>query len=149
MFIGHVAAGLVGSRIEPRLRLGTAIAAAQLPDVLWPVFVLAGIERFTIAPGDTVVTPLRFDSYPWSHSLLMVAVWGTLFGWLLGRRGGGTRVMLVFLALAESHWLFDFVTHRPDMPLFPGGGPLLGLSLWNSRTWTMLVEVSMYVAAIV
>jgi membrane-bound metal-dependent hydrolase YbcI (DUF457 family) len=95
-----------------------------------------------------VVTPLRFDSYPWSHSLVMIAIWGALFGWLLGRRTGG-RVTLVFLLLAESHWLLDVVTHRPDMPLFPGGGPLLGLSMWNSRPLTMLVEISMYVAAIV
>jgi membrane-bound metal-dependent hydrolase YbcI (DUF457 family) len=147
MFIGHIAAGLVGSRVEPRLRLADAIVAAQLPDVLWPVLVLAGVERFTIAPGDTVVTPLRFDSYPWSHSLLMIAVWGALGGWLYSRGRGGARVALLCLGLAESHWLLDFVTHRPDMPLYPGGGPRLGLGLWNSRPLTMLVEFSMYAAA--
>ena len=139
MFIGHFAAGMIGSRVEPRLRLGTAFVAAQLPDVLWPCFLLAGLERATIVPGDTVVTPLRFDSYPWSHSLLMVALWGTALGLLLRWLGGGTRAGVVAACLALSHWLLDFATHRPDMPLVPGGGPRLGLGLWQSLPMTMVV----------
>ena len=45
MFLGHFAVALAASRAEPRLRLGTAFMAAQLPDVLWPWFLLAGVER--------------------------------------------------------------------------------------------------------
>lgn len=64
MFIGHFALAFGAKRIEPRVSLESAFIAAQLPDILWPCLVLAGDERVTIAPGDTVVTPLRFDSYP-------------------------------------------------------------------------------------
>jgi len=39
-----------------------------------------------------------------------------------------------------SHWLLDYVTHRPDMPLYPGGTPL-GLGLWNSVTGAVAVGV--------
>jgi membrane-bound metal-dependent hydrolase YbcI (DUF457 family) len=147
MFLGHFAAGMVGSRIEPRLRLGTAFVAAQLPDLLWPVFLLAGIERATIAPGDTAVTPLRFDHYPWSHSLVMVAAWGVALAAGQRLRGQSTRVGLIAAVLALSHWLLDFVSHRQDMPLVPWGGPRLGLGLWNSVPWTVAVEVLLFAAA--
>lgn len=84
MFLGHFAAGLAASRGEPRLPLGTAFLAAQLPDAIWPCLLLAGVERVTIAPGDTAMTPLRFDHYPWSHSLAIVVVSG-LVAWAVGR----------------------------------------------------------------
>ena len=65
MFLGHFAAAAVGSRLEPRLRLGTALVAAQLPDVLWPVFLLAGVENATIAPG---VYDLLYERGYWNGS---------------------------------------------------------------------------------
>lgn len=91
MFIGHLGVAFGASAAAPRLRLGTAFVAAQLPDALWPVLVLAGVERFAIAPGDTVVTPLRFEHYPWSHSLLTVALAGLAFGALVAARSSRLR----------------------------------------------------------
>jgi hypothetical protein len=144
VFIGHFAAGLAAVRLEPRLRLGDALLAAQLSDVIWPVLVLAGVERVTIAPGDTVVTPLRFDSYPYSHSLLMVAVWGVALGALHFLRHQRVRAAFLLAGLALSHWLLDVASHRPDMPLLPGDPTRLGLGLWNSRPATMIVEGAMF-----
>jgi len=148
MFLGHFAAALVARRVEPQLRLGTALVAAQLPDVLWPYFLLAGIERVTIAPGDTAVTPLRFDSYPWSHSLLMVAVAGLALTGVSMLAGAPRRAAAWLAPLAVSHWLLDAWSHRPDMPLHPWGGPLVGLGLWSSRPLTMAVEGLMFGAAV-
>src|SRR5207249_6020403 len=54
---------------------------------------------------------------------------------------------LVVALLVVSHWLLDFVTHRPDMPLYPGGTPL-GLGLWNSVAGTVAVEGVMFVAGV-
>jgi membrane-bound metal-dependent hydrolase YbcI (DUF457 family) len=140
---------MAGHRIEPRLRLGTAFVAAQLPDVLWPCFLLARLEHASIAPGDTVVTPLRFDHYPWSHSLSMVVLWGVAMAWALRRRSGNTRVGLIAGGLVVSHWLLDYLAHRPDMPLVPWSGPRFGLSLWNSLGLTVAVEGALFVAAVV
>jgi hypothetical protein len=41
-----------------------------------------------------------------------------------------------------SHWVLDWITHRPDMPLYPGS-PKFGLGLWNSIAGTMVVEFLM------
>jgi hypothetical protein len=148
MFLGHFAAALVAGRVESRLRLGTALVAAQLPDVLWPYLLLAGIEHVTIAPGDTAVTPLRFDSYPWSHSLLMVAVAGLALTGISMLAGTPRRAAVWLAPLAVSHWLLDAWSHRPDLPLHPWGGPLVGLGLWGSRPLTLAVEGVMFGAAV-
>jgi membrane-bound metal-dependent hydrolase YbcI (DUF457 family) len=150
MFIGHFALGLFASRAEPRLPLGTAFLAAQLPDALWPWFLLAGVERVEIAPGDTVVTPLRFSHYPWSHSLVMVLLWGVALAFVYRIKGRprprGAAALL--LGLVVSHWVLDWVSHRPDLPLVPFGGPLEGLGLWRSLAGTLLVEGSLYAGAV-
>ena len=149
MVIGHYAVGMAAKKFAPRTSLGTLIAAGAFLDLLWPVLVLAGIEVVTITPGVTAVTPLTFVSYPWSHSLLMSGVWGALFaaGYFVARRYiPGT---IAIGALVVSHWLLDFITHVPDMPLVPGGGPRLGLGLWNSLPATMAVELILFAAGVI
>jgi hypothetical protein len=147
MFIGHLATAYAAKRLAPRASLGTLFAAAQLPDVLWPFLLLAGVEHATIAPGDTAFTPMRFDSYPVSHSLLTVAAWGAAFGAVHFWRKRRPADAVVLAVLAVSHWVLDFVTHRPDMPLWPGG-PRLGLGLWNSVPATVVVELLMFAAGL-
>jgi hypothetical protein len=148
VFLGHFAAGLAARRAEPALPLGIALVAAQLPDAVWPALVLAGVERVAIAPGDTVVTPLRFESYPWSHSLLAVGVWAALFGGLVWWRSRHARAAWLASALVLSHWLLDFASHRADLPLHPWGGPRFGLGLWNSLPATLAVEGLLFAAGI-
>ena len=146
MFLGHFAVGLAMKRVAPRTSLGVLVTAPQLLDLLWPLFLMAGLERVRIDPGNTAVTPLAFDSYPYSHSLLMAVVWAALFAWSFARRD---RVLAPWLAGAVvSHWVLDWITHRPDMPLLPGAGPKLGLGLWNSVSGTTAVEGAMLAAAL-
>jgi membrane-bound metal-dependent hydrolase YbcI (DUF457 family) len=144
MFIGHFAAALAAKRVTPRTSLGWLFAACQLPDLLWPVFLLTGVERARVAPGDTAFTPLAFDHYPWSHSLLMVAFWGLLLGGAYRARSGDRRGAVVLFALVVSHWVLDWVTHRPDLPLTPMGSAVFGLGLWQSVVATLVVEVVLF-----
>jgi hypothetical protein len=50
--------------------------------------------------------------------------------------------------LVISHWVLDFATHRPDMPLTPWSPVKLGLGLWNSVAGTLVVESAMFVAGL-
>ena len=147
MFVGHLAVALGAKRAVPAVPLGTLVAAAFALDLIWPVLLLAGVERVRVDPGNTAFTPLAFDSYPWTHSLVMTLVWG-------GVSGGAAFVLLksaragVTVGLAViSHWGLDFVAHRPDLPLWPEG-PVVGLGLWNSVGATLLVEGALFLAAI-
>src|SRR6266498_3662872 len=137
MFIGHYAVALAAKRAAPKTSLGTLFAAAQLADLLWPPLLLAGWERSGIVPGPNPFLTLSLQSIPISHSLLALIGWGLLFGLLYRVRTGYGRGALVVALLVVSHWLLDFVTHRPDMPLYPGGR-LVGLGLWNSEAATVI-----------
>ena len=55
MFISHFGLGFAAKRVAPRVSLGTAFLAAQFLDLLWPTFLLLGIESVRIAPGATAV----------------------------------------------------------------------------------------------
>jgi hypothetical protein len=144
VFLGHLAVGFAVKRATPRVNLATLFAAAQFPDLLWPVLVAAGVERVDIAPGITAFTPLDFVSYPWSHSLILVVLWGLIFGAVHFLRSRNTVAGIALAALVISHWLLDYVSHRPDMPVYPGG-PRYGLGLWNSVAATIAVEGALFV----
>lgn len=147
MFIGHPAAGLGSKRAAPGASLGILVLAPMLLDFLWPVFLLLDIEHVRVDPGNTKVVPMDFYDYPWSHSLVMAIVWSVVLGgiyWMVTKRG---RTSVVIGALVVSHWFFDLVMHRPDLPLYPGG-PKFGLGLWNSRPGTIIVETLIIVAGI-
>ncbi|HJQ19693.1 MAG TPA: hypothetical protein VJ867_05030 [Gemmatimonadaceae bacterium] len=148
MFIGHFAAAYAAKRVTPRTSLGWLFAACQWPDLLWPVLCLLGVEHFHIAPGDTAFTPLAFDYYPWSHSLLMDAVWGAALGLVYLARRGDKRGAWILGALVMSHWVLDWITHRPDMPVSLSLEHRVGLGLWNSVAATMVVEVAMFAGAV-
>ena len=147
MFIGHFALGFAAKPAVPRVSLAVLILAALFADVLWPILVLAGVEEVRIDPGNTAFTPLEFVSYPWSHSLLLLAVWGVCLGAAYRIIFGGRRTVVVLALLVISHWVLDWITHAPDMPLYPGG-PKEGLSLWNSIPLTMVVETLMFAAGL-
>jgi LexA-binding, inner membrane-associated putative hydrolase len=148
VFIGHFAVAFAAKKVAPKASLGTLIFAAAFLDAVWPVLVLLGVERFRIVPGFTAVNPFDFVHYPWSHSLLMTAVWSLLFALVyLGVKGDRAGALWVGIAVA-SHWVLDFVTHRPDLPLYPGGGERLGLDLWRSWPATFAVEGLMFAAAV-
>ena len=149
MFIGHFALAFAAKRVAPSVSLGTLFLAVQLADLLWPNFVLLGLEKVEVAPGNTAVTPLDFVSYTYSHSLLALAIWGALFGgihWTIERRGGVVPWLLAALVL--SHWVLDAASHRPDMPLLIGAGPLVGLGLWNSVAGTVVVETALFLVGV-
>ena len=147
MFIGHYALGLAAKRVEPRLSLALLLAAPQVLDLVWPVFVLTGIERVEVDPGNTAFTPLAFTYYPWSHSLAMSIVWGAVFAAIVRARAGTWRAACIGAALVVSHWVLDFASHGPDMPVWPGG-PRVGLGLWRSVPATLAVEITMYAVGV-
>ncbi len=141
MFIGHFGVALAAKKIAPRTSLGTLILAAQFIDFLWPLFLLLGIEHVRIAPGITKVSPLDFTDYPISHSLLMVVVWAFLFSGIYYGLRRNLRTALVIGATVLSHWVLDFIVHRPDLQLGPGGQVRVGLGLWNSLAASIAAEV--------
>jgi len=149
MLVGHIAVGLAAKRITPRVSLGTTVLAAVLPDLLWCVFLLAGIEHVELRPGRGAAHYFGASDMAFSHSLLMDAAWGALLAaaYFFARRYA--RGAWTLFAAVMSHWLLDFVAHRPDMVLAPGFGWRFGLGLWNSVAATVVVEGGIWLLAII
>ena len=147
MFIGHFAVGFAAKRALPQVSLATLFAGAQLADLMWPFFLALGLEDVEIVPGSNPLLVLNFIRYPYSHSLVMLIIWGVLFGWICRVLMGGRRTVAVMAMLVVSHWVLDVVTHRPDMPIYPGG-PTVGFGLWRSVPATLAVEVVMHVTGV-
>jgi hypothetical protein len=145
MLAGHFAVAFAAKRLAPRASLATLFVAAQLLDLLWPLFVLLGIERFSIA-ADGTVPPLVFDHYPWSHSLLASAGWAALAGGAYAALRRDARGAAVVAALVLSHWLLDLVVHVPDLQLAPGNPARFGLGLWTHPVATFATELAMLAA---
>ena len=133
-------------RIAPKTSLGTLTAAATLLDLIWPIFLLLGIEHVRVKLGATKFTPLDFYDYPWTHSLVMSIGWGVAFGAIYFARTRYARGAVLVALCVVSHWVLDLIVHRPDLPLWPGG-PKFGLGLWNYPRATMAIEFTMYVGA--
>lgn len=148
MFLGHFGVGFAAKRVAPAISLGWLFMAAQFLDLLWPTLLLLDIERVSIVPGATAVTPLVFEYYPFSHSLLAVLGWAAVVGggyWLLRRNRLGS---IVLASLVISHWMLDAVVHQPDLPLLPGNGPKVGLNGWSSLPVTLALELSLFVCGL-
>lgn len=146
MFIGHYGIGFALKNVEPRLSLGLLIFGAIMLDVLFGLFLLAGVEHARIVPGATTVSPFEFYDYPFSHSAAGAILWATAgflayWLWPTGNRRSRMRPAFVLAAVIFSHFILDVISHSPDMTLFGNNSPALGLSLWNSLAATIIVEL--------
>jgi hypothetical protein len=153
MLIGHYAVGFTGRGAlrdgRRRPSLGTWFLAVQWLDLIWPIFVLAHVERISLTPGPDPFLQIAFTYYPWTHSLLMTAAWAALFagvyGWRTGDISSGRWLALGVL----SHWGLDALVHVPDLPLYPGSAVKVGLGLWHSVGAAVALEGGLFAAAVV
>ena len=145
MFLGHFGLAFAARKASPTISLVALFLACQFADLLWPTLVLAGIEQVEIDPGATAFTPLAFVSYPYSHSLMALVLWGVIVGTIytmITRAPAAAAVTLALLVF--SHWVLDYITHGPDMPLTMSGPQRLGLGLWNSVPGTLAAELALF-----
>lgn len=134
---------LASKRLTPNLNLGVSMLAAQTLDIIWPILVLTGVEQVAIDPGVSVANPLRFEHYPFSHSLFAAIFWALAFGLVAKWISTTWKEALVLGGLVLSHWVLDFLVHIPDLPLGFGPGSKWGLGLWQSLMATIMIELGL------
>jgi hypothetical protein len=149
MFIGHIAVGFAAKSAARRTSLGTLVLAATLLDALVWSFIIVWLEHIAVKPGITATNPLALYDYPLSHSLLMAVIWGVLMASTYYAIRKYARGALLIFAAVVSHWVLDFISHRPDMPLAPGVHHYYGLGLYNSRLGMLVVEGLIWLVGII
>src|SRR5229473_921913 len=106
MFIGHYGVSFAAKRFTSRTSLGTLFIAVQLLDVLFAIFVLAGVEKLRIVPGFTQYNAYDLYYMPYSHSLAGALGWSVAAG-LLAVGLGGRRASLWIAGAVFSHFMLD------------------------------------------
>ncbi len=148
MFMGHYGVSFAVKGADKGIPLWLLFIAVQFVDVLWAVFVLAGIEKVRIVPGITASLPLDLYYMPYTHSLVAAFLWsgvGALGYWYATRSSltnTGVPSLLVGLAVL-SHWVLDVVVHRPDLPLYDNVHKV-GFGLWNAPLLAFLFETLLF-----
>jgi hypothetical protein len=148
MFVGHTALALAAKRRAPEISLGWLLAASILLDLVSPVLLFLGFEKVSIGSTEPSFVRMTFLEYPWSHSLAVALGYGALVFALARWRRVSAASALLLGALVVSHWALDAISHVPDMPLWPGEGPKVGLGLWTSIPLTFAVEGTLFLAGI-
>lgn len=138
---GHLAIGFAAKKYAPQIPLIAFLIAAYAIDLLYFIFLIAGLDRM--------------DYNPWSHSLLMAIFWSvsaSLITWVFSRklRGG---LMIGFVVF--SHWILDIIvwdnipvvfekTHRIGFGLYNRiGFSLTGLKLDSGTMIATGIELGM------
>jgi hypothetical protein len=143
MFVGHYGVSFAAARKAP-IPLWVLFIAVQFLDVLWAPFVLLGIEKARIAPGITASNPLDLYYMPYSHSLVAALLWSAaaFLACRLAMPRSGVRGASIVGGAVFSHWVLDFVVHRPDMPIWDDTAKV-GLGLWNVPVLAMGLEAAL------
>lgn len=144
MFVGHYGVSFAAKKVEPGIPLWAFFLAVQLLDVLWAPLILLGVEKVRIVPGFTATNPLDLYYMPYTHSLPAALLWSAA-GFSVGRavwpRSGRAGAFMLAGAVF-SHWVLDFIVHRPDLPLYDNTAKV-GLGLWNVPAVALGLEVAL------
>lgn len=132
MFIGHTAIALAAKRVRPSVPLAALIAATYGPDVI--EITLLALLRWAHVPA--VFGSHSVPAVALGAAVVAVAYWT----WRRDAAGGA-----LLAATYASHWGADLFTGRAK-PTW-GGGPTLGLSLYDHPALDFAVESGLLLAA--
>src|SRR5713101_1980836 len=143
MFVGHYGVSFAAKRGDRSIPLWALFLAVQLLDVFWSVFILTGIEKVRIVPGITASNPLDLYYMPYTHSLVAALLWSAaaflVYRLARGREAGSGAIVVA--AAVFSHWVLDFIVHKPDLPLYDNTVKV-GLGLWDHRALAFGLEAA-------
>ncbi len=146
MFVGHYAAALAARAAEPRAPLWTYVLGCQAMDIAWSSLIILGVEKASV-DHSLQGSALVLSHMPYTHSLPAALAWSVAVGaglmllLKLPRRAG------LFIGLSVfSHWILDFLVHRPDLPLL-WDGPKVGLSWWDYPVPEQALEMGLLAIA--
>jgi len=78
----------------------------------------------------------------------MTVVWAILFASFYFAFTKNKKGSLLLGCLVFSHWVLDFITHRPDLPLSPFTDLKVGLGLWNTPIIEIILETGLFLIGV-
>lgn len=144
MMAGHFGFAAGVKAWAPRLPLWALMFSAFLLDIVFVFMAAAGLESITpIDPAHPNAYGGALIHAYYSHSLIGALVTAALAGVVASRFWGHSEGVMISVVVF-SHWGFDWLVHRPDLPILPGNAgdlPLLGRGLWRQPGVSALLEL--------
>ena len=134
---GHFAIAFAAKPAAPKAPLWVLLVATEILDLLAFAFMAFGIEHGAPDP-----------SLAWSHGLFMSVVWSAVSGAMAFLFYRDHRTSIAIGLLVFSHWVLDFISHPPDLPVLFGGSPRVGLGLESSIAVGIIMEFGMLAGGI-
>jgi hypothetical protein len=150
MIAGHYGIGFMAKALNRTIPLWALFLAVQLVDIVWATLVLLKIERARVVPGITPVNPIDFYYMPYSHSLTAAIFWSVTAAvvssrMMIGRARWPAAAVIGIAVL--SHWVLDFLVHRPILPLY-GDGLKVGMGLYHAPVAALGLEIALLLGGI-
>ncbi|QIW23576.1 hypothetical protein EWF20_04990 [Sulfolobus sp. S-194] len=146
MFIGHFGIAFILSYFFPSIPLWIFLTAVSFPDLLWPILVLIGKEKVTVNKNNPFMSDVKFESYPYSHSLILSSLFYSIPAIIFSVILGNILIFPLFLIGTASHWFLDYLYHMHDMPIKGfGKDEKVGLSMWKNGPMAFFIELIFYI----
>lgn len=148
MFVGHYSASFLAKTIAPKIPLWILFLAVQLVDIFWALFILTGVEKVRLVP-ELPSNPLDLYFMPYTHSLLATGFWSAVafvLVYFTPKIRLSLKASFIIACAVFSHWVLDFLVHRPDLLVV--SEMKVGLGLWNFPILAFLLEVFLLAVAI-
>jgi len=134
----------------PSIPLWVFLTAVSFPDLLWPVLVLIGKEKVLINKEDPFMSNVKFESYPYSHSLILSSLFYAIPAAIFSIVLENALIFPLFLIGTTSHWFLDYFYHMHDMPVKGfGKHKKVGLSMWKNGPIAFFVELIFYIVTVI
>jgi len=130
MIIGQIGIGLALKTLSKSINLGWIIASTLLLDILLWIFILFGIESYSIPSNYEQIHHFNYD-FPYSHGFLAALCW-TLLVYFFVRiyTLRQKRAVLLSMGIFFSI-LIDIVTHPAEIPFLVPNSFKMGFGLSN------------------
>ena len=147
--IAHVGVGFAAKKIAPDISVIYLIIAAELIEIVFFVFVAAGVENMPL----TDKAPFS----PYSHSVILGIIWSvvaTLVTFLISKN---KKASIVIGLLVLSHTGLDFIASPKlafyptdtKMPVFFNDSLSVGFGLFKYKTLALIIEFGFLIAGLI
>ncbi len=146
--IAHVGVGFAAKRIAPDISVIYLIIAAELIEIVFFVFVAAGIETMPLSE--------RAPYAPYSHSVIMGIIWSVVAALITFLITKNKKVSIIIGLLVLSHTILDIIAspklafYPTDtmMPVFFNDSLSVGLGLFKYKTIALISEFGFLIAGL-
>jgi len=147
--IAHIGVGFAAKKIAPDIPVIYLIIAAELIEIVFFVFVVAGVENMPLAD--------KAPFSPYSHSVIMGINWSVVAGLIMLLISKNKKASILIGLLVLSHPILDIIASPKlafyptdtKMPIFFNDSLSIGLGLWKYKTIAYLGEFGILAAGFI